>query len=223
MSQRTERAYDRWAPTYDQDPNPQTSLEEADVLQLLRLPRQCRILDAACGTGRYIGRMVQNGCRVTGFDVSSGMLEVARASHPDVALVRADMASPLVYRSESFSHVLCAQALKHVPNLRDAMTELARVLQPGGRLVFSVTHPGMDFTDYELSFEPSFILSREADIHHHSEHDYRNCLEDAGFVVEEWRAIPVSTTIEHLLTPASFQKVRGRRQVLAVSAVRGAP
>lgn len=67
-----------------------------------------------------------------------------------------------------------------------------------------------------------FILSREADIHHHTELEYRAAVLAAGFVVEEWRAILVSTKIEHLLTPASFQKVRGRPQVLAVSAIRSA-
>lgn len=221
MTQRTERAYDRWAPTYDQDPNPQTSLEEADVLQLLRISNQSRVLDAACGTGRYFGPIAHAGGHVTGFDLSSGMLAVARVVRPEVAVVRADLAGALPYRSASFSHVLCAQALKHLPSLAGAVTELARVLRPGGRFVFSVTHPEMDFTDYELSFVPSFILSREADIHHHSDQDYRECLTAAGFVIEEWRAIRVSTRIAHLLTQPSFERVRGRPQVLAVSAIRG--
>jgi SAM-dependent methyltransferase len=116
--------------------------------------------------------------------------------------------------------VLCAQTLKHLPGLGDVMKEFARVLRTDGRLVFSVTHPNMDFTGYELNVSPSFILSREADIHHHSEQDYRDGLTAAGFEVEEWRAILVSDAIAHLLTPESLQKVHGRPQVLAVSAIR---
>ncbi len=88
--------------------------------------------------------------------------------------------------------------------------------------MFSVTHPEMNFTDYELNFVPSFVLSREADIHHHTEQDYREALVAAGLVVEEWRPVLVSMNIERWLTPASFQKVCGRPQVLAVSAIRAA-
>ena len=220
VNRRTEAAYDRWASTYDRDPNPQTSLESEDILHLLRIASESRVLDAACGTGRYFGPMIRTGGRVTGFDLADGMLARARAAYPEVSIVRADLAGSLPYRDASFSHALCAQALKHLPSLGETFTELARILQPPGRLVFSVTHPEMDFTDYELNFVPSVVLSREADIHHHTEQTYREALAATGFVVEKWRAVLVSTKIEHLLTPESFQKVRGRPQVLVVSAIR---
>ncbi|MEZ4651011.1 MAG: methyltransferase domain-containing protein [Candidatus Eisenbacteria bacterium] len=217
---RTQTAYDRWAPTYDHDPNPQTTLETNDVLDLLRVDGESRVLDAACGTGRYVGPILGARARVVGFDLSLGMLARSRDAHPHVSFVQASLGSRLPYPSAGFTHVLCAQALKHVEDLNGAFAELARVLRPGGRLVFSVTHPEMDFSDYELSFAPSFILSREADIHHHTEQDYRDAIASAGLVVDEWRPVLVSTTIAHFLTPGSFERVEGRPQILVASAIR---
>ena len=53
MTRRTKNAYDRWAMYYDADPNPHTSLEHQDVLNLLAVKKNEKILDAACGTGKY--------------------------------------------------------------------------------------------------------------------------------------------------------------------------
>lgn len=220
MTARTQAACDRWAATYDSDPNPQTVLETEDVLALLGVTNGSDVLDTACGTGRYLGPLLAAGTHVTGLDFSEQMLAVARRKYPRVGLVRADLEGRLPCADESFSHVLCAHALKHLPGLRGPLTEFARVLRPGGRLVFSVTHPNMDFVDYELSFVPRFVLSREADIHHHTEEDYRASIAGAGLVLQEWRSVPVSEKIEHLLTPTSFQKVRGRAQVAVACAVR---
>lgn len=59
MTRRPRSAYDRWAGSYDSDPNPQTALEEADVLEVLAKLPPGRVLDAACGTGRYLIRLVE--------------------------------------------------------------------------------------------------------------------------------------------------------------------
>jgi ubiquinone/menaquinone biosynthesis C-methylase UbiE len=219
-TERTRAAYDRWAVTYDTDPNPQTTLETEDVLDLIDVDDDSRVLDAACGTGRYIGLLQQRGAEVVGLDLSTQMLSCAKRTYPDVGLLRADLAGPLPCKSESFTHVVCAQALKHLPRLTVVLAELARVLVPGGRLVFSVTHPQMDFTDYELGFTPTFVLSREAAVFHHTEADYRAAIAAAGLTLDEWRSVLISEKIEHLLTPSSFLKVRGRAQVAVVRATR---
>src|ERR1700735_3473519 len=55
-----------------------------DVVQLLN-PRQGeRILDLGCGTGYLTNLIAQAGARVTGIDNSPAMLEIARASYPDL-------------------------------------------------------------------------------------------------------------------------------------------
>jgi hypothetical protein len=88
--------------------------------------------------------------------------------------------------------------------------------------VFSVTHPDMDWDGYEMRDEPEFILSREADIHHHSFTDYNAAINDAGLELDTVVPVPVSERIEHLLTPESYRRVRGRNQVVIFRARKAA-
>ncbi len=85
--------------------------------------------------------------------------------------------------------------------------------------MFSVTHPDMDWTDYELSQERDFVLGEESDIFHHTKHHYLSALEAAGFELEEFRAVSVNEAIAHYLMPRSVERVRGRPQIAVVRAV----
>lgn len=213
MTRRTFNAYQRWAATYDSDPNPQTALEASGVLQALALTPGACILDAACGTGRYFPHLLPRVAALIGFDFAPAMLRKARAWFPTVPLVQADLEHGLPFGSSHFSHVLCAQTLKHCSELLTPIDEFFRVLRPGGILVFSVTHPDMDFTDYELRNTPKFILSQEADITHHTCDDYFHALAAAGFRDGTLHDVCVSETIADLLTPDSYARVKGRPQV----------
>jgi SAM-dependent methyltransferase len=104
-----------------------------------------RVLEVGCGAAPCARWLATQGTRVAAFDVSAGMLRhaVAAAGRSGVAvpLVQAD-AEHLPFVSEAFD-VACS-AFGAVPFVADSgrlMREVARVLRPGGRWVFSVTHP----------------------------------------------------------------------------------
>lgn len=213
MTCRNQKAYERWAPTYDADPNPHTALEYDAVLEAVSPAEGDKLLDAACGTGRYTKAFRAAGAEVVGVDFSNAMLTIARKKVPGIQFVEADIAKTLPFSDGRFTKINCAQALKHVKNLEPVMAEFARLLRPGGLLVFSVTHPDMDWTGYELDFEPGFILSLESDVFHHELPYYQTVLEDAGLTLIDVVALHVSEKIAHLLTKRSFQIVRGRPQI----------
>jgi len=213
MTRRNHEAYERWAPTYDTDPNPHTTLEYDAVLEAVSPTEADQIVDAACGTGRYAKAFAAAGAEVVGVDFSNAMLTIARREVPDVEFLEADIAKRLPFPDARFTKINCAQALKHVESLEPVMAEFARLLGPGGLLVFSVTHPDMDWTGYELDFEPGFILSLESDVFHHELTDYQTALEDAGFALIDIVALRVSEKIAGLLTKHSFEIVRGRSQI----------
>ena len=104
------------------------------------------VLEVGCGAAQGARWLVTAGARVTAFDVSAGQLREARRldERNGVAvprLVQAD-AQRLPFRSEAFD--LVVSAFGGIPFVADSartMRECARVLRPGGRLVFSVTHP----------------------------------------------------------------------------------
>src|SRR5262249_30572312 len=54
-----------------------------------------------------------------------------------VTFARADAGRPLPFESESFDAVLCVDAINHLPDRRGVLTEWARLLRPGGRVLFT--------------------------------------------------------------------------------------
>ena len=198
MTERTRSSYASWAATYDSDPNPQTALEFAPVLEALAAQPGERVLDAACGTGRYPAALHEHGVEVVG------------------AFLQADLNEPLPFADASFDAGLCGQVLKHLPSLYGPMREFARVLRDGGRLVFSVTHPDMDWTGYEMNPAELYVMREHAEIFHHRFFDYFDAAEQAGFAVRRVLQLKVGEDIREYLTDESFEQVKGRPQVLVM-------
>ena len=119
-----------WSQTYDA-PLRLFPVEEPAVRRLLSNLPPGRILDAACGTGRHSQWLVAKGHDVIGVDVSPDMLARARAKLPGGRFEQGDLTA-LPLPDASVDAALCALALVHLPDLRPAFTELARVVRPGG-------------------------------------------------------------------------------------------
>ena len=104
------------------------------------------VLEVGCGAAQGARWLVAAGARVTAFDVSYGQLLEsrrldARSGVVVERLVQAD-AQHLPFRSASFDLVVSAfGGIPFVADSAGTLREVARVLRPGGRLVFSVTHP----------------------------------------------------------------------------------
>ncbi len=92
-----------------------------------------RVLDLGCGPGIYAETIFHHAPRVSyyGLDFSAGML----AKHPlRDRLVQAD-AQILPFSSHSFDMVLANHMLYHLPDIDDALTEIHRILKPGGVVI----------------------------------------------------------------------------------------
>ncbi len=116
-----------------------------DAAELLGGVRDARVLEIGCGSAPCARWLAERGARVVGLDISAGMLrhavEANRRSGIAVPLVQAS-AEWLPFADGSFD-VTCS-AFGAVPFVADSaalMREVARVLRPGGRWVFAVTHP----------------------------------------------------------------------------------
>jgi malonyl-CoA O-methyltransferase len=181
-------AYDRWAPSYPPLPhNPLMRAEQAAVLALWPEVGGARALDLACGTGRYALLLEQQGAAsVVAVDMSPEMLRRAPLSQR----VRADM-SRLPFVGGLFDLVVSGLAVGHAPRLDEWMREVARVLAPGGHLVYSDFHPdaaraGMtrSFTDDEQ--RKHTLLHSLYDLPAH-----RAAAAAAGLELERWREVRV--------------------------------
>jgi len=135
-------AYERWASIYDRDPNPLLAREERYLLPLFVDLHDKRILDLACGTGRWLETLMARGAKAgVGIDCSSAMLRVAgKKKGITTRLARADCES-LPFRTAVFDLAICSFALGHIRDLAPMVRELARVTKTGADVFVSDLHP----------------------------------------------------------------------------------
>ena len=98
------------------------------------VPPGCRTaLDVGCGDGMLAGRLAERCAKVTGIDRNPPMIARARAQHPsDITFIEADFLTH-PFPKESFDFV-CANTSLHHMDFSAALTVMARLLRPGGRL-----------------------------------------------------------------------------------------
>ena len=131
-----QEGYAQWAPSYDEPGNALLEVEKPIVREILDGLPVGVALDAACGTGRHTAYLALLGHKVIGVDATPEMLEVARAKVPSGDFYEADLRD-LPVADDSVDVVVCAIAASHVLDLAPVFAEFARVLRPGGHLVFS--------------------------------------------------------------------------------------
>ncbi len=99
------------------------------------------VLEIGAGGSQGARWATGRGARVVALDLSFGMLSYAKTQEPVVCLIQADAAA-LPLHDSSFDRVFSAYgAIPFVADLESVLREVYRVLRPGGRWVFSVTHP----------------------------------------------------------------------------------
>jgi ubiquinone/menaquinone biosynthesis C-methylase UbiE len=109
------------------------------AFQAIAAARPRRVLEVGGGEGELAERVQQElGAEVTGLDQSPRMVELQRARGIDA---RVGGVEELQFADASFDVAVAAWMLHHVPQVDRALAELARVLQPRGRLVV-VTNAG---------------------------------------------------------------------------------
>src|SRR3989338_1180070 len=95
-------------------------------------PRQGeKILEIGCNRGRLLKKIVDLGTKAFGIDVNPYAIE-NRTAGVETALMDA---TQLTFPGASFDKIYSLHVIEHIPNLKKAFEEMARVLRPGGRIV----------------------------------------------------------------------------------------
>jgi SAM-dependent methyltransferase len=189
------------------------------------------VLDVGCGEGNFfdaLAPLIAESARMVGVDVSSGELDAARrrfAGDTRISFVRA-RAQHLPFEDESFDAVVSHQLLNFIPSPAEAVSEMVRVLRPGGTL-FTAVNRGwsrnepadatwMGLYDTALAalraLHPQVRLPDVSDPRVYSDHGLRSVLG------EEPRLSLESLRIEHIapgarMSPRRAAEIYDRRYV----------
>lgn len=115
-------------------------LERELVMEFIKPRPGETVLDLGCGTGIYALELAQMGLQITGIDVSSGMLDVARekANRLNLAIMfRQGDLGQVDFGSENFDKVISICAMEFFLDPTDIMRRAFQAVKPGGRMIFA--------------------------------------------------------------------------------------
>jgi ubiquinone/menaquinone biosynthesis C-methylase UbiE len=116
-----------------------------DMLRAMAVDRDAVVLDAGCGPGVHSIRVARAGHRVRAVDISRTMLNEAQQRVAEQGLTervefsRQDL-TKLDFADASFRYVFSWGVVIHIPEAEKALDELARIVEPGGKLALYVTN-----------------------------------------------------------------------------------
>ncbi len=140
------KLFDNIAPDYDRlnhilSLNIDKGWRRKAVREITDVPEPLNILDVACGTGDFtieIARRAAEGSRITGIDLSEGMMKIGREKIREAG-VMAEMVQgdceALPYDENTFDRISVGFGVRNFEHLDTGLKEMCRTLKPGGKLV----------------------------------------------------------------------------------------
>jgi ubiquinone/menaquinone biosynthesis C-methylase UbiE len=186
-----------------------------NLLRLLDLKKDQKILDLACGQGFFSREFAKTGASVLGVDLSKNLIDIARKNSPREIAYEVSPADKLQFLDNgSVDLIACISAIQNMSNVPEVLAECARVMKVGSRMVIVMNHPtfripkrsswGYD-EDLKIQFRrlDEYISESKSDIvahpgsapeistpsFHHPLQFYFKAFHKAGLVVsrlEEW-------------------------------------
>lgn len=146
QTQRT--AWNSAAETYNslhEDGSSLIGLGQREILALLGDVAGREILEIGCGSGKGCVALTRHGAQVTGVDVSDAQLALARQRAEEagvaVRLLQGDGAALPPLPAAHFDAIIANFSLLYIEDIAVCLDGCARLLRPGGRLIFAQDHP----------------------------------------------------------------------------------
>src|SRR4029453_5098465 len=177
--------YAVWADTYPPRPHNRVMAAEQEIVEpIIRLARPKRALDVGTGTGRYLAPLHGAGAPfVVGWGMSLPMLQHRQCATPRVC----GDACRLPFADGQFDLVCASLMVGDVADLNPWIGEAARMLAPGGHLVYSDFHPSGAAQEWARTFRGANGRQFELTYFPHSIDDHLERLEQAALHIRAIR------------------------------------
>jgi ubiquinone/menaquinone biosynthesis C-methylase UbiE len=138
-----------------------------------------RALDLGCGAGDFTAVLAEAGYSPVGADVASAALDRARARYPDLDFRLISVDAPVPFDDNSFDLVWASEVIEHVADTARWLSEVRRVLAPGGRLL--LTTPAHGRLRVALAGVERFSEPLGDHLHLYTRRSLHGVLDDFGF------------------------------------------
>jgi SAM-dependent methyltransferase len=143
------------------------------------LTRGEQALDVGCGEGDFTALLADAGAHAIGADIASGAIRRARTKHPGIDFRLAPIDGPLPLEDNSFELVWASEVIEHIADTARWLSEVRRVLRPGGRLL--LTTPSHGRLRLALGGIERFSEPLGDHLHLYSRRSLTEVLEEFGF------------------------------------------
>lgn len=186
--EKTRRGFDNKAEHYEQSfDGKYCATMYNSVMEKLKEHRFQTLLDVGCGTGAVMVRVLKEfpGVKVSGIDLSEGMVQKARSVLGDQAELWVGDAESLPWKDESFDMLVCNASFHHYPKPKRVLNEMKRVLKPGGCVIIADPWIPNPFR-YLFNCIASSPLYTDGDVKIYSEKELITMLQKCGFQAIQW-------------------------------------
>ncbi|KGO80454.1 ubiquinone biosynthesis methyltransferase UbiE [Flavobacterium beibuense F44-8] len=189
------------------------------VLKLVSDTKPETVLDIATGTGDLAILMTQTGAKkITGLDISAGMLEVGRKKIAErkldskIDMVLGDSES-IPFKDNSFDAITVAFGVRNFENLEKGLSEILRVLKPGGIFVILETSvPTKTPFKQGYKFYTKYILPLIGKLFSKDKSAY-------AYLSESASVFPHGEMLNNILRKIGFIEVKNRPQTMGVATI----
>jgi malonyl-CoA O-methyltransferase len=177
-------SYRLWSQTWESDPSAIVALESRWLSPWLAGLVGKVFLDLSCGVGRWLIHAKAQGANAFGTDLCHEMLLQARKKTALAGRLALADTRRLPLADACADIALCSLSLGHITPIEAAVTELARIVRPGGHLIVSDFHPGALRHGWKRTFRSNGELYEVESYPYTTDH-LIECAGRSGLVLQE--------------------------------------
>lgn len=119
----------------------QNQVIKPNLLRMLNIKAGEKVLDVACGSGFFAREFSKAGAKVTGVDLGAELIQIAKKVDAKSLYIVGNAEKLDAIKAKEYDAVTVVLALQNIKNFQAAVSEIARVLKPGGRCLIILNHP----------------------------------------------------------------------------------